>query len=67
MKSIKGNIYNHISGEFEKGILFFENVIKRIHIDTSVLESVFILPGLIDAHVHIESTMLNPLEYSREV
>jgi adenine deaminase len=31
------------------------------------LEGAYIIPGLIDAHVHIESSLLTPLEYARLV
>ena len=31
------------------------------------LEGAYIVPGLIDAHVHIESSLLTPLEYARLV
>jgi adenine deaminase len=66
MKKISGNIFNPITNRFEKGHLYFDEKIQRIEGDDSVKESVFILPGLIDSHVHIESSMLSPLEYSRE-
>lgn len=35
--------------------------------DPTVLSGPFIMPGFIDAHIHIESTMLTPVEYSRAV
>ncbi len=31
------------------------------------LEGMFLAPGLIDAHVHIESSLLTPAEYARVV
>jgi adenine deaminase len=66
MKSIKGNIFNPISGQFQKGELYFNERIFEFVQDDSVVESIFVLPGLVDAHVHIESSMLSPIEYSRE-
>lgn len=38
--------------------------IAEIKPDDSVM-SPFILPGMVDAHVHIESSMLTPLEFAR--
>ena len=35
--------------------------------DLSGIPGPFILPGFLDAHIHIESTMLTPVEYSRAV
>jgi len=65
-KSIKGNIYNPSTGEFRKGILFYNERIEKFIADDSISETQYVLPGLIDAHVHIESSMLSPLEYSVE-
>jgi adenine deaminase len=36
-------------------------------VERSIAPSVFILPGLIDAHVHIESSMLTPSRFARLV
>jgi len=66
MKKISGNIFDSASKCFVKGHLYFDEHIQRFEEDNSVEESFFILPGLIDSHVHIESSMLSPLEYSRE-
>jgi len=66
MKSIKGNIFDPHSGQFQKGELFFNETIFEFVQDDSVVESILVLPGLVDAHVHIESSMLSPIEYSRE-
>jgi adenine deaminase len=35
--------------------------------ETADLEGMFLAPGLIDAHVHIESSLLTPAEYARVV
>ena len=34
-----------------------------IHVENC--DEVYIMPGLIDAHVHIESSMLTPVEFAR--
>lgn len=66
MKKITGNIFNQDDYCFVKGHLYFDEYIQRLEKDDSIKETIFILPGLIDSHVHIESSMLSPLQYSRE-
>jgi adenine deaminase len=66
MRKILGNIYIPSEGLFKKGILYYNEHIVEIIQDSTVQEDVFILPGLIDAHVHIESSMMSPIEYARE-
>lgn len=39
--------------------------IERIEERDDVVESQFILPGLVDSHVHVESSMLMPSEFAR--
>ena len=39
--------------------------IVAVHRDDSIRSGPFIMPGLVDAHVHIESTMVTPAEYAR--
>src|SRR5688572_4943212 len=39
--------------------------IRRIVEDRSVREKWFIAPGFVDAHIHIESSMLPPAEFAR--
>lgn len=65
MKTIEGNIVDLIQRKIYKGRITYSNTIHRIEPDESISSDVFILPGLIDAHVHIESSMLTPLEYSK--
>lgn len=66
MKKICGNIFDPKTKTFINGNLYFDGKIDRIVPDDSIVESHYILPGLIDSHVHIESSMLSPVEYSRE-
>ena len=66
MKSISGNIYNISTGKFIRGTIYFDSTIIEIREDLTIVENSYILPGFIDAHIHIESTMLNPYEYARE-
>jgi adenine deaminase len=62
---IKGNIVDAFNREIFPAELIVENSrirqIRRIHEELKN----FILPGLIDSHVHIESSMLTPSEFSR--
>lgn len=63
---IRGNIIDVIGRRIFKGIVRIkDDKIDQILADSSVKEEVFILPGLIDAHIHIESSMLIPSEFAR--
>lgn len=64
--SIKGNIVDIIQKKIYSGII--EVAEKRIVSVTPVPAlpaNVYIFPGFIDAHVHIESSMLIPSEFAR--
>lgn len=64
--SISGNIVDLINEKVFKGTVHVENgFIKSIIKDDSVTEDHYILPGLIDSHIHIESSMLIPSEFAR--
>lgn len=67
MPSIKGNIV-----DIESRVIFF----GELHIEDGLIKSVqkldkaqknfpYLLPGFIDAHVHIESSMLTPSEFAK--
>lgn len=64
---VKGKIVDIHNREIFNGSVEIENgVIIRIkRLDTE--EKGFIIPGFIDAHVHIESSMLTPTEFGRLV
>ncbi len=63
---ISGNIVDLIGGEVFKGTVHIEDdFIKSVVKDESVEEPQYILPGLIDSHIHIESSMLIPSEFAR--
>ncbi len=63
--TISGNIVDVIGKRIFTGSIFVENgVIKRIT-EGPVSEDHYILPGLIDAHIHVESSMLIPSEFAR--
>lgn len=63
---IKGNIVDIINEKNFPGRVFVTNGrIESIVRDDSA-EGPLIMPGLIDSHVHIESSMLAPSEFARE-
>ena len=63
---IKGNIVDIENRRIYKGTIITENnkIIEIIEEDNNNTE--YILPGLINSHVHIESSMVTPLEFSKE-
>lgn len=62
---ISGNIVNIIEKNISGGTITVENDrIKSIDFDDKTYDR-FILPGFVDAHVHIESSMLVPKEFGR--
>lgn len=62
---ISGNIVDVVNSVIYSGTLVIENSrIKDIVKESKQFDS-FIIPGLIDAHVHLESSMLVPSEFSR--
>ena len=66
MKIINGNIIDVVNREIFPGEIVIENkkiskIVKKRHIKSSQ----YILPGLIDSHVHIESSMLTPGRFAQ--
>ncbi len=65
MKSVKGIIIDPIQRKRFKGEL---TIVNRKISDIKPAENVpkqFIMPGMVDAHIHIESSMLVPSEFAR--
>ncbi|RLD42321.1 MAG: adenine deaminase [Bacteroidetes bacterium] len=64
--SLSGNIVDLIAEKIFKGTVHVNNgIIQSVEKDDSITEKQFILPGLIDSHIHIESSMLVPSEFAR--
>ncbi len=64
--TLSGNIVDIHNETVYKGTVLIENGhIKNIIKDDSVTDEHYILPGLIDSHIHIESSMLIPSEFAR--
>ncbi len=65
--SVKGNIVDVFSKKIYPGKIFIEDgkikSIEKLSADQKLPN--FILPGFIDAHVHIESSMLVPSEFAK--
>lgn len=67
MTTISANIVNVFDSAIEYGTLIIENGrIQQITYQGKEKEGEkYILPGLIDSHVHIESSMLTPVQFAR--
>jgi len=64
--TLSGNIVDLVKGRIFKGTVQVRSgKIVKIIPDVSVQEDQTILPGLIDSHIHIESSMLIPSEFAR--
>jgi adenine deaminase len=63
--SISGNIVDVITERIFKGILEIEDGKIKSVVENREAEDQVIIPGLIDAHIHIESSMLVPSEFAR--
>ncbi len=64
--NVAGNIVDLQNEKIFKGRVYVENgYIKSIERDETVTEEQTLLPGLIDSHIHVESSMLIPSEFAR--
>ena len=63
--SVSGNIVDVVRRTIKTGTVFFENGhITEIKIHPTHAD-VYIIPGFVDAHIHIESSMMVPSEFAR--
>ncbi|MFN3852253.1 MAG: adenine deaminase [Spirosomataceae bacterium] len=67
MNIISGNIVNVFDSTIEYGTIGFDNGrIQEInYLGAEKTGENYILPGFVDAHVHIESSMLTPVQFAR--
>jgi len=66
--TLKGNLVDLVNGKiFFGSILIRDGCIVKItkQTDNTQPKSPYILPGFIDAHIHIESSMMVPSEFAR--
>lgn len=63
--TLKGNIVDIIDKRIFPGEVYIENGKISSIIETDNAPDRYILPGLIDAHVHVESSMLTPAEFAK--
>lgn len=62
---ISGNIVDVITRTITKGIIHFENGKIKCIEPSDIVDDQFIIPGFVDAHIHIESSMMLPAEFAR--
>jgi len=62
---IKGNLVDIVNETIFPGVITVENGFIRNISKRENISGPFIIPGFIDAHVHIESSMLVPSEFAR--
>ncbi len=64
--SLSGNIVDVVNKRIFPGTITISNGMISNVVEGSVPETQFILPGLIDAHVHIESSMVTPARFAEK-
>ncbi len=62
---LSGNIIDLLACKIYKGTVHVENGIITKLVEEDVDEDYYIMPGLIDSHIHIESSMLIPSEFAK--
>ncbi len=62
---LQGNIVDILNRRIYRGAVYIEDGFVKYVKEEDVRGDHFILPGFIDAHVHIESSMLVPSEFAR--
>ncbi|MCF6290553.1 MAG: adenine deaminase [Desulfobacterales bacterium] len=66
IRRISANLVDPVQGRIYPATLFTSNGrINRI-LPEDTAQTTYILPGLVDAHVHVESSMLVPTEFARQ-
>ena len=65
LETITGEVTGLVDNGKEKLVTIDDGVISSIVEDPSVTEQRYIMPGFVDAHVHVESSLLTPSEFAR--
>lgn len=65
MFTLEGNIVDVINSTITQGVVIVHQGKIQEIITTNKSYSTYILPGLIDSHVHIESSMLTPQQFGK--
>ncbi len=65
LMTISGNIVDVVLKTISKGILTIENGRIKEIVYSDDVDDQYIIPGLVDAHIHIESSMMLPAEFAR--
>jgi adenine deaminase len=65
MNSIEGIIVDFVQRRMYEGKITFDSTIVQIE-ECKTSSTHYIMPGFVDAHVHIESSMLTPYNYVKE-
>ena len=63
--TLSGNIVDVVNKSIYKGKIYVENGIIINIEKREVDEDIYIVPGLVDSHIHIESSMLIPSEFAK--
>ena len=63
--SVTGNIIDVVNGRIFQGLVTVDEGKIASVVEAPGSDGPYILPGLVDAHVHIESSMLVPSEFAR--
>ncbi len=65
--TISGNIINIFDKSIQFGTIHVENgrIQEIVYFGSERFGEKYVMPGLIDAHVHIESSMLTPVQFAR--
>jgi len=63
--NVSGNIVDVVNERIFSGTITVENGKITSIIEEDIKEDHYIIPGLIDAHIHVESSMLIPSEFAK--
>jgi len=68
MKSIQSNLIDILNRKIFPAEVKIDNgkIINIIPLESNVVLDTYILPGFVDAHIHVESTMMTPAFFAHE-